>query len=153
MIHNQLKDKKMKLFAVIYSIGGFAREDVATPSIAGIFSDEKIADTVRKAAGLGAKVLTVELDNIAPGYLDFAKQALNIDLNQIQQDKKLGMTEISEFDLECLMTAEEFEQDADCGCITSDDGSGYWATDKKVSRISCWSSQPEWATHVCWYNK
>ena len=143
----------MKLFAVIYSVGGFAREDAATPSIAGIYSDEKIADTVRKAAGVGAKVVPVELDEIAPGYLDFAKQVLNIDLNQIQEDKRLGMKDISEFDRECLMTAEEFDQDADSGFLTSDDGSGYWATDKKVSRVSCWSSQPEWATHVCWYNK
>lgn len=143
----------MKLFAVIHSVGGFLREDAPTPSIAGIFTDEKIADTVRKCVGLSAKVIPVNLDEVAPGYLNFANEVLNVDLAKILQEKELGLKEFSDLDRECLMTAEEFDQDADCGALTSDDGSGYWATDKKVSRISCWSQKPQWATHVCWYNR
>lgn len=143
----------MKIFAVIHTVGGFAREDAPTASIAGLYTDEKIADIVRKAAGVGAKVVPVNLDEVLPGYIDFAKQVLNIDLAQILKEKDLGLKEMDEFDLECLMSAEEFLDYADSGTIIPDDGSGYWATENKISRISCWVDQPDWATHVCWFNK
>lgn len=143
----------MELLAVIYSVGGFAREDSPNPAIAGIFTDPKIAEIVRKAAGHGAKIVPVEVDKISPGYISFAKDVLNIDLAKMIQDKELGMTELDELDQECLMTAEEYMQDAESGFLTSDDGHGYWATATMVSRVSCRSKKPEWATHACWYNK
>jgi hypothetical protein len=143
----------MKLLAVIYSVGGFAREDNANPAIAGIFTDPQIAEIVRKAAGVDAKIVPVELDKIAPGYISFAKEVLNIDLAAILKEKELGLKDFDELDRECLMPAQEFEEGEDCGMLTSDDGHGYWATDKKVSNVSCWREKPEWATHVCWYNR
>jgi hypothetical protein len=143
----------MELLAVIYTVGGFAREDASKAAIAGIFTDPKIAETVRKAAGYDAKVVTVTLDKIAPGYINFAKEVLNIDLAEILQEKELGLREFSDLDKRCLMSAEEFMQDEESGGITGDDGHGYWATDKKVSNVSCWREKPEWATHVCWYNR
>lgn len=143
----------MKLFAVIYTVGGFAREDAPNAAIAGIYTDEKVADIICKCVGYGAKVVSVTLDEIAAGHISFAKEVLNIDLTKILKEKELGLKEFSELDKECLMSIEEFKNDADNGFLTSDDGHGYWATDKKVSNLSCWREQPEWATNVCWYNK
>jgi len=142
----------MKLFAVIYTVGGFAREDAPNASIAGIFTDDKIAEIVCKTAGFGAKVVPVNLDEVAKGYISSAKELFNIDLAQILKEKELGLREFNELDKECLMTDEEFKEHTDCGGIISSDGDGYWATDKMVSDVSCWREKPEWATHVCWYN-
>lgn len=143
----------MKVFAVVHTVGGFAREDAPNISVAGIFTDEKIADIVKKSAGVDAKVIPIIIDEVLPGYIDFAKQVLNIDLKQILKEKELGFEQMDEFDLDCLMTAEEFMDYEDSGAIIPDDGHGYWATDKQVSKVSCWAEKPEWATHVCWYNK
>ena len=63
------------------------------------------------------------------------------------------LTSLTKLDLECLMSAEEFLGYTSCGAIIPDDGMGYWATEDKVSKISCFLTQPTWATHVCWYNK
>jgi NTP pyrophosphatase (non-canonical NTP hydrolase) len=54
-----------------------------------------------------------------------------------------------------LMTTDEFDEAKDCGMITPDDGSGYYAS-KELNVIdnnaSVWSRTlvPEWATHVMW---
>lgn len=143
----------MKLFAVINTVGGFAREDKPHASIDGIFTDEKIAEIVRKASGSTAKVVEVEVDQVKPGYIDFAKHVLNVDLAQIIQEKEFGLTDMDDFERDCRMTAEEFNDYADSGAIISDDGCGNWATETKISDVSCWDSQPEWATHVCWFNR
>lgn len=143
----------MELFAVIHTVGGFSREDAPNTAIAGIFTDLQIAETVRKAAGVNAKMVSVKLDDVAPGYIVFAKEVLNIDLVKVIEEKHLGLKEFSRLDRECLMTAEEFIEDEKSGFLTTDDGSGCWATGQKVSEVSCWDEQPEWATHVCWYNK
>lgn len=143
----------MKLFAVIYSVGGFSREDATNPEIAGVFTDQNIADTVRKAVGSSAKVVSITLDEVSPGYMNFAKNVLNVDIAKIMQEKEDGMKVMSKLDLECRMNASEFIEDADNGYLMSDDGSGYWATETMRSNISCWSERPQWATHVCWYNR
>lgn len=39
------------------------------------------------------------------------------------------------------------------GNWSSDWGNGYWAKDGKVCRDEVYSSKPEDATHVVWYNK
>jgi hypothetical protein len=39
------------------------------------------------------------------------------------------------------------------GGYIPDDGSGYWVKDGLESDDSVWSSPPEDATHVAWYNK
>lgn len=143
----------MKLFAVINTVGGFAREDAPNASIDGIFTDEKIAEIVRKASGSTAKVVQVTLDEVKPGYIDFAKHVLNIDLNQIVHEKKFGLTDMDDFERKCLMTAEDFNDAVDHNAIMSDDGCGNWATENKISDLSCWEVQPEWATHVCWFNR
>ena len=54
---------------------------------------------------------------------------------------------------ECLMTAEDFLREDDLGMLTSDDGSGVWATQTHKSDVSTSVDKPEWATHVVWYNK
>lgn len=142
----------MELYAVIYTVGGFAREDSPNPAIAGIYTDDKIADIVRKAVGHGAIVTPIKLDQVAPGYINFAKEVLNIDLEKILIEKEFGLTEFSNLDRECLMTAEEFKEHTDSGGIISSDGCGNWATDKMISEVSCWKEKPDWATHVCWFN-
>lgn len=64
----------MTLYAVITTIGGFAREDAPVPHVIGIYSDETIANQVRILASCGAVVKPIELDAIAPGYLQSAEQ-------------------------------------------------------------------------------
>lgn len=52
------------------------------------------------------------------------------------------------------MTFDEFYGGISSGCITDDDGSGYWATDTRCSNMYVFENKrPEWATHVVWYNK
>lgn len=53
----------------------------------------------------------------------------------------------------CLMTAEEFEDDENSGMLTSDDGSGVWATSTHKSELTTYAPKPQWATHVVWYNR
>lgn len=142
----------MELFIVVYSVGGFTREDNSTPEVAGIFTKEKIAEIIRKASGPNAKVVKIELDKILPGHMSFAKEVLNIDLEKILKEEKLGFEELSEFDRECIMSAEEFLEDKESGFLIPSDGTGYWATESMVSKVWCFNAQPEWATHVCWYN-
>jgi hypothetical protein len=100
-----------------------------------------------------AKVVPITLDKVAPGYINFAQEVLNIDLAEILREKELGLHEFNDLDKECLMSAEEFAEHEDSGGITDYDGHGYWATDKKVSKVDCFCAKPEWATHVCWYNR
>lgn len=78
--------------------------------------------------------------------------------NRITELKKKAkytdfLKDIPEDDLDCLMTAEEYNEGADCGALTSDDGNGYWATKDKVSELSIYTEQPHWATHVLWFNR
>jgi hypothetical protein len=152
----------MKLYAVIYSVGGFAKEDVARPGIAGVYSNMEVAEAVKKAVGYGASVVPLVLDEIGKGYIQFAKEMFNMDLEAMLASKmntancseeKIQFREFSELDKECLMSAEEFLMDEESGTIIDDDGCGYWATLDKVSDVSCFSEKPDWATHVCWYNK
>lgn len=58
-------------------------------------------------------------------------------------------------DIGDLMPAEEWLHYRDCGIFIPDDGSGYWSTRDGESEQSVWTwvNQPEWATHVMWYNK
>ena len=52
-----------------------------------------------------------------------------------------------------LMTLEDFRHDEDLGCLTSDDGNGYYATETGMSDIPTYHTEPEWATHVVWFNR
>jgi len=58
-----------------------------------------------------------------------------------------------------LMTLEEWLECCEDELLIDDDGWGYLATKTKESNISISPSDrhhfdfPEWATHICWYNK
>jgi len=55
-----------------------------------------------------------------------------------------------------LMTLKEFLANVKCGCVTPDDGSGCWATEKvEFGDTSVWDGKPvpKETTHVMWYNK
>ena len=71
----------------------------------------------------------------------------------------IKFTELDKTDKECLMTLENFKKNVSCGVITNYDGFGYYATSTKVSDMYTdmydikHDIQPEWVTHVCWYNK
>lgn len=56
-------------------------------------------------------------------------------------------------DMDDLMTIADYIEAVDRGFLSSDDGSGYWATATGKSSISVNRKQPEWATHVMWFNK
>jgi hypothetical protein len=59
----------------------------------------------------------------------------------------------------CLMTREEFMNDVETNSLIDYDGFGEFATETEVSDIPVSPSEvknikwPDWATHVCWYNK
>lgn len=142
----------MKLYAIVQSVGAYAKEDPAHASIAGIFTDEEIAKKVKLCVP-GSEIKEIELDKIQPGYYTTALELYNVDLKELQKRKSYGLRTHDELDKECLMTAEDFEADSNSGFLTGDDGSGYWATSTEVSNISSFAERPSWATHVCWYNK
>lgn len=62
-------------------------------------------------------------------------------------------------DKECKMTISQFRGGVKYNCFTQYDGFGLYATHDKVSNKEIKFSElfdntlPEWATHVCWYNK
>ena len=143
----------MKIYAVIYSVGGFTKEDVYRPAIAGVYTNNKIAEAVKKSVGYGASVVSLEMNEISPGYIKFAKEILKIDIEKMLEEEQVGLRDLNKLDQECLMEADEFLSYCNSGAIIPDDGFGYWATDKKISDISAFENQPTWATHVCWYNK
>lgn len=143
-----------QLYAVIYTIGGYAREDASVPGIAGIYTDPEIAEYVRKAVScFGSKVVPIDLDFIHPGHADHAKQLFGIDLFEKQEILKAKMVDIPEKDMNFLMTVEDFEDAEKANAILPSDGCGFWATEKQMSqKISCFAQKPKWATHVVWYN-
>lgn len=53
-----------------------------------------------------------------------------------------------------LMTLEDFQDGAECGALTDDDGGGEWSNGTKMT-VGCdvFSEPPEGATHVVWFNK
>lgn len=62
----------MSLFAVVRTVGGFAREDAAEPSLVGVYSDPSVANDVCRLAGGDSRVVPFELDHINPGLRDTA---------------------------------------------------------------------------------
>lgn len=54
-----------------------------------------------------------------------------------------------------LFTLKDFDEMANSGGITDDDGVGYYATERGLSRKhDCFGDdRPKWATHVMWFNK
>lgn len=64
----------MHLFAVVTTVGGFAREDAPRPSVVGIYSDQAIANQVKTLAGFGAEVVPVALNAVPEGLRQSAEQ-------------------------------------------------------------------------------
>jgi hypothetical protein len=53
-----------------------------------------------------------------------------------------------------VMTAEEWEGSVECGAFIPSDGTGFWCkSETEESTVNSFSTKPEWATHVSWYNK
>jgi hypothetical protein len=53
-----------------------------------------------------------------------------------------------------IMTAEAWHECVECGAFIPSDGTGYWMRGEKLeSDIDSFDPQPDWATHVAWYNK
>ena len=62
------------LYAVVQTIGGFAREDAPQAQCVGIYADKQVADQVKRLAGSGAAVQPIELDVVPPGFVQIAQQ-------------------------------------------------------------------------------
>lgn len=62
----------MKLYAVLGTIGGYAREDAPEANLVGIYTDPDVASQVSLAAS-GCRVEEITLDFIPPGYLKTAE--------------------------------------------------------------------------------
>ena len=140
------------MFAVIYSVD-YDSNYTSSPEIAGVYVNESIANTIAKTVGGNAKVVPVILNEVKNTHVNAVKNIFNIDIITLVKEEDFGLKKMNSLDYECLMSSQEFLEDVSFGCITSDDGSGYWATETKISEFSCWNSRPEWATHVCWFNK
>lgn len=52
-----------------------------------------------------------------------------------------------------VMTVKEWEKAVKDGWFGNYDGSGYWMKDRMKCNDEVFSSLPEDATHVAWYNK
>lgn len=61
----------MKVYIVIGTSGGFAREDEPVAVVYGAFTDEKIAKNVKLVTQ--GKIEVVELDEVKPGYIQTMK--------------------------------------------------------------------------------
>ena len=58
----------MKLYVVVYSGGGYCREDDPIPQVAGVFNNEDLAKNVAKC-NYGSKVVPIVLNDVPPGYI------------------------------------------------------------------------------------
>ena len=74
----------------------------------------------------------------------------------------------SPLDAECLMPIERWLEGVVTRFFTDYDGYGHWATKKRVDRTTIvhpsdvmsaepnkpdTTKVPQWATHICWYNR
>lgn len=141
----------MKLYCVLYTVGGYAKEDPVIPHVAGIYDDEAVAQKIKSCVS-NSYIKEIELNDIAPGYISHLKELFNIDIKEFQKKQAANLRPLSKLDKECLMLEDEFEENVKFGMLTSSDGDGYWATKDSVSTIGCFNTKPPWATHVCWYN-
>lgn len=57
------------VYVVVYSAGGYAREDSDVPAVAGAYTVKAKADLVAKVH-YGSRVIPIELDHVHPGYAD-----------------------------------------------------------------------------------
>jgi len=60
------------VYAVVYSIGGYAREDASVPRVGGVYSHEEDARIHSKV--VHGDVVPVEIDVMPAGILESAKQ-------------------------------------------------------------------------------
>ena len=61
------------LYAVVQTVGGFAREDAPQARCVGVYADKLVADQVKCLAGSGASVQPIELDVVPPGFVQSAQ--------------------------------------------------------------------------------
>ena len=59
-----------KIHVVAGTTGGYAREDADQATVYGAFSDPSVAEKVRKSASCSAQIFPIDIDDIAPGYLE-----------------------------------------------------------------------------------
>jgi hypothetical protein len=52
-----------------------------------------------------------------------------------------------------IMTIKDWKKNVIAGYFNNDDGNGYWVKDGLACRDEVFSSKPEDATHMVWYNK
>ena len=53
-----------------------------------------------------------------------------------------------------ILTIEEWDEAVETHCIMDFDGHGYWSKEDAHSDLMVFEvDQPDWATHVVWYNK
>lgn len=71
----------MKLYCVMYMVGGYAREDAANAQIVGIFTDKQIADKVRLC--VSGEIKEVELNAVAAGYQKTALELFGVNLQDM----------------------------------------------------------------------
>lgn len=83
---------KPTLFAVLYTCGGFAREDAGHAEIAGLFTDETVAKKVAMACS--GRVSPVVLNDIKPGYAEHL-EALSVKLDMSSLEQTLTITPAS----------------------------------------------------------
>lgn len=84
--------------------------------------------------------------SIVPPNLDKSKNEITRDILQ------LNLEPIPEY--AHIMTEQEWKSNVRAGAYCSCDGSGYWATDRGMDpNADAFDNQPDWATHVAWFNK
>jgi hypothetical protein len=71
----------MKLYCVVYMVGGYAREDATNAQIAGIFTDKAVADKVRLC--VSGEIKEVELNAVSSGYQKTAMELFGVNLQDM----------------------------------------------------------------------
>ena len=125
------------------------------------------------------RLTLVDIPTVANGLLDFASRLGELEtpkegtdfaariaaeealiagaqarLAKLKQQRGPVMTLIDTSDeTRCLLTLEEFNLGEETGMFTSDDGDGVWATATHESDVRTSQPQPDWATHVSWFNR
>jgi hypothetical protein len=68
------------VYAVVRTVGGYAREDADQAACDGVFSTPELAEKVRKVTR--GQVVAIELDHIFPGYRAHYKEIFGKEITE-----------------------------------------------------------------------
>ena len=125
---------------------------------------KRIVDWLRLRSKTEPKVTCSRLLSVISDLIDKDDLPESETIEIKSGDLKLQFRKLSDFDKDCLMTINSWMEGVRSGLFVDYDGYGDLATANHKSNLEIVPSTvtnnknknwtpPDWATHICWYNK